>query len=229
MSHGRGLRGAPRGEQTVVVPASACAPPPYARAAVQPGQRKAGASGRRPPTRVWDVVDLALKGADGGSVPAHVGDDALHNLPARGAEQHLVSHLHQGRQHISFSHMTVQPAEGTAGSRHQGSGHACITCTRASSRRSVGAQRCVAGSAPTSKGLEDRMMRPANRFSRISRPARPTARPPTPPMASTARQQEAGGRVRRAAAPRASRQAQVDLAGGGAAARHGKPAVGTPS
>ena len=40
-------------------------------------------------------------------------------------------------------------------------------------------------SSPTSKGLLDRMMRPVNRFSKISRPARPTARPPTPPMAST--------------------------------------------
>ena len=40
-------------------------------------------------------------------------------------------------------------------------------------------------SSPTSKGLEDRMMSPVNRFSMISRPARPTARPPTPPMAST--------------------------------------------
>lgn len=29
------------------------------------------------------------------------------------------------------------------------------------------------------------MMSPVNRFSKISRPARPTARPPTPPMAST--------------------------------------------
>ena len=40
-------------------------------------------------------------------------------------------------------------------------------------------------SSPTSKGLEERMMSPVNRFSKISRPARPTARPPTPPIAST--------------------------------------------
>lgn len=40
-------------------------------------------------------------------------------------------------------------------------------------------------SSPTSKGLLDRMMSPVNRFSRISLPARPTARPPTPPMANT--------------------------------------------
>ncbi len=40
-------------------------------------------------------------------------------------------------------------------------------------------------SSPTSKGLDERMMRPVKRFSRISLPARPTARPPTPPIAST--------------------------------------------
>ena len=38
-------------------------------------------------------------------------------------------------------------------------------------------------SSPTSKGLEERMMSPVNRFSKISRPARPTARTPTPPIA----------------------------------------------
>ena len=38
---------------------------------------------------------------------------------------------------------------------------------------------------PTSNGLDERMMSPVKRFSNISRPARPTARPPTPPMAST--------------------------------------------
>lgn len=40
-------------------------------------------------------------------------------------------------------------------------------------------------SSPTSNGLEERMMSPVNRFSKISRPAKPTARPPTPPMAKT--------------------------------------------
>ena len=40
-------------------------------------------------------------------------------------------------------------------------------------------------SSPTSKGLLDKMIRPVNRFSKISLPARPTARPPTPPIANT--------------------------------------------
>ena len=40
-------------------------------------------------------------------------------------------------------------------------------------------------SSPTSKGLDVRMMSPVKRFSKISRPAKPKATPPTPPMART--------------------------------------------
>ena len=158
-------------------PSSRTPPPP----ATTHGAAKCSAHARQQqqqqsaPTRVGNVVDLALKGSDGGAVPPHVHHNPLYHLPARGAEQHLVAHLWVGgcvcvcvgvgfckgkRQHGSPAH---PPAT------------ACAPTPTAPHPRP----------ALASKGLDERMMRPVNRFSRISRPARPTARPPTPPIAST--------------------------------------------
>lgn len=107
----------------------------------------------------------------------------------------------------STSSPTCISREGQSAGTHDSAGNnkqrktvgACRKCCAGHTSGAARGTRRGTAAAPqqrrTSKGLEERMMRPVNRFSRISRPARPTARPPTPPMASTAGAQAEGSRL----------------------------------
>ena len=90
---------------------------------------------------------------------------ALHRSNAPHAEHHGGCHCLPAPAGLPVKH------ELFASTREGGGGGGVLTGPDEGVKRT---------SSPTSKGLLDRMMRPVNRFSRISRPARPMASPPTP-------------------------------------------------
>ncbi len=144
---------------------------------------------------VGDDVHLALKGADEGAVPADVHHDALHgHRPLPRVEVDLVAHLKGVLRRAGRA-----GAASVAGTRLPPRWRTQRLELPGPAAPSRALPRPAAPSAPRTVVM---MRKPLRMFSQISRPARPMARPPIPPMASTletarGRGVGAGGALRR--------------------------------